>query len=311
MNKRKRKKKQGSQPSKVKVTYPIKKRSIYTHGPDSPLDLRRRKEITTADAVIWYYSERYCNWDTGITHKLTVSKIAKGTGLSVRSVYRSIANLKRAELLESLTPKSTEYVQFRLWPFGEDARKMRLTNVAPIDDKKDPFALLLAGKIYRETFLLWLSVNIGWQKTLGITMPMSLATLAQKTGISARKIFDCLKQLKELLLVTRVSKPKRTSIFHLWPFPSPKSATEAEHTVSLSETAEPDPEEVFVDGSGITHYQGGRYKQEPEGWRRWMSAIDRWVFVGHRVPEEILEYNQQNLNRFQSVLARVQQARGA
>ena len=300
MGKRKRKKNQGTRTPKV--TYPIKKRSIYTYGPDSPLDLRRRKEITTADAVIWYYSERYCNWDTGITHKLTVLKIAKGTGLSVRSVYRSIANLKRAELLEILTPKSTEYVQFRLWPFGEEARKMRLTNVAPIDDKKDPFALLLAGKIYRETFLLWLRVNIGWQKTLGVTMPMSLATLAEKTGISARKIFDCLKQLKELLLVTRVSKPKRTSIFHLWPFPKPKAATEAEITVGTAEISEPDPTVVFVDAKGITHYQGERYKQEPEGWRRWMSAIDRWVFVGHRVPEEILEYNQQNRHRLDAVL---------
>ena len=300
MSKRKRKKKQGSQPSKV--TYPIKKRSIYTYGPGSPLDLRRCKEITTADAVVWYYSERYCNWDTGITHKLTVSKIAKGTGLSVRSVYRSIANLKRAELLEILTPKSTEYVQFRLWPYGEEARKMRLTNVAPIDEKKDPFALLLAGKIYRETFLLWLRVNIGWQKTLGITMPMSLATLAEKTGISARKIFDCLKQLKELLLVTQVSKPKRTSIFHLWPFPKPKAATEAEITVGTAEISEPDPMVIFVDAKGITHYQGERYKQEPEGWRRWMAAIDRWVFVGHRVPEEILEYNQQNRHRLDAVL---------
>ena len=309
MSKRRRKKNQGSQPSKV--TYPIKKRSIYTHGPGSPLDLRRRKEITTADAVVWYFVERYCNWDTGITHKLTVSKIAKGTGLSVRSVYRSIANLKRTELLESLIPKSTEYLQFRLWPFGEETRKIRLTNVAPIDDKKDPFALLLAGKIYRETFLLWLSMNVGWQKTLGITMPMSLATLAEKTGISARKIFDCLKQLKELLLVTRVSKPKRTSIFHLWPFPVPKSATETENTVSFSETEEPDPELVVVDGSGITHYQGERYKQEPEGWRRWMDPIQKWVFVGYRVPQEVLTHNQQNLNRFKDVLDRVQQARSA
>ena len=307
MRKRKRKKNQGSQPSKV--TYPIKKRSIYTYGPDSPLDLRRRKEITTADAVVWYYSERYCNWDTGITHKLTVAKIAKGTGLSVRSVYRSIANLKRAGLLEILTPKSTEYVQFRLWPYGEEARKIRLTNVAPIDDQKDPFALLLAGKIYRETFLLWLRVNIGWQKTLGITMPMSLATLAEKTGISARKIFDCLKQLKELLLVTRVSKPKRTSIFHLWPFPKPKSATEAEMTVHTAEAAQPDPEVVFVDPNGITHYQGERYKEEAEGWRRWMEKIRKWVFVGYSVPQEVLAHNQQNLNRFKDVLDRVQQAR--
>ena len=309
MRKRKRKKNKGSQPSKV--SYPIKKRSIYTYGPGSPLDLRRRKEITTADAVVWYFVERYCNWDTGITHKLTVSKIAKGTGLSVRSVYRSIANLKQAELLESLTPKSTEYLQFRLWPYGEEARKMRPTNVAPIDDEKDPFALLLAGKICRETFLLWLTLNIGWQKTLGITMPMSLATLAHKTGISARKIFDCLKQLKELLLVTRVSKPKRTSIFHLWPFPKPKSATDAEIVVETAETSGPDPEVVFVDANGITHYQGERYKQEPEGWRRWMAVIERWVFVGHKVPQEVLAHNQRNLNRFQGVLERVEQTRNA
>ena len=309
MSKRKRKKNKSSQASKV--SYPHKKRSIYTYGPDSPLDLRRRKEITTADAVVWYFVERYCNWNTGITHKLTVSKIAKGTGLSVRSVYRSISNLKRAGLLESLTPKSTEYLQFRLWPYGEEARKMRLTNVAPIDDQKDPFALLLAGKICRETFLLWLTLNIDWQKTLGITMPMSIATLARKTGISARKIFDCLKELKELLLVTRVSKPKRTSIFHLWPFPKPKSATESEQTVSLSETADPDPKEVFVDANGITHYQGERYKQEAEGWRRWMETIRKWVFVGYRVPQEVLANNQQNLNRFQDVLDRVQQARSA
>ena len=309
MSKRKRKKKQGSQPSKV--TYPIKKRSIYTYGPGSPLDLRCRKEITTADAVVWYFVERYCNWDTGITHKLTVSKIAKGTGLSVRSVYRSVSNLKRAELLESLTPKSTEYLQFRLWPYGEEARKIRLTNVAPIDDEKDPFALLLAGKICRETFLLWLTLNIGWQKTLGITVPMSLATLARKTGISARKIFDCLKELKELLLVTRVSKPKRTSIFHLWPFPKPKSATNAEIAMEAAETSGPDPEEVFVDPNGITHYQGERYKQEPEGWRRWMAAINRWIFVGHRVPQEVLAHNQRNLNRFQDVLDRVEQTHSA
>ena len=33
-----------------------------------------------------------------------------------------------------------------------------------------------------------------------------------------------------------------------------------------------------------------------------MDAIDRWVFVGHRVPEEILEYNCQNRHRLDAIL---------
>ena len=290
--KRKRKLKQQEVAKKSSVRYPVEKKALYTHGPGSPLDLHARGELHRADTVIWLYLERHSTWDTGITHKLTAKGIAQGTGYHVRTVYRSLKVLAEKGLLEKLTPPQSEYLQFKLWPYEQPVspRKERMTCAAPMGSEKDPWVLLRAGDICPETLILWHHLNLDWQKFLGVTQPIAIAKLAQQTGVSARKIWECLKEAAAKLF-RRISKPKSTSIFHLSLFPKPTDATEAEASALAKATAV-DPDAVYMDTDGITHYKGERYKPTAEGWHRWMAPIRKWVFVNQRVPAEIHAYCQ-------------------
>ena len=220
--KRKQRMKKQQTVKKSEVRYPAEKRALYTHGPGSPLDLHARGELHRADTVIWLYLERRSNWDTGITHKLTAQGIAEGTGYHVRTVYRSLKVLAEKDLLRKLTPPQSASIQFQLWPYEQPVspRKERLTCAAPMGSEKDPWVLLRAGDICPETLILWHHLNLDWQKFLGVTPPIAIAKLAKQTGVSARKIWGCLKEAAEKLF-TRISKPKATSVFHLCLFAKP------------------------------------------------------------------------------------------
>ena len=287
---RKRKMKQQETVRKSEVRYPVEKRALYTHGPGSPLDLHARGELHRADTVIWLYLERRSNWDTGLTHKLAAKGIAEGTGYHVRTVYRGLKVLAEKGLLRKLTPPQSEYLQFQLWPYEQPVRPRqdRLTCAAPMGSEKDPWVLLRAGDICAETLILWHHLNLDWQKFLGVSQPIAIAKLAKQTGVSARKIWGCLKEAAEKLF-TRISKPKATSVFHLCLFAKPTDATETEGN-ALAKTAGVDPDSVYMDTDGITHYKGGRYKHTAEGWHRWMAPIRQWVFVNQRIPVEIHVY---------------------
>lgn len=274
------------------VRYPGKKKALYTHGPGSPLELHASGALKRADTVIWLYLERHSNWDTGLTHKLTAKGIAEGTRYDVRTVYRSLKVLAEKDLLEPLTPPRSEYLQFKLWPYEQPVRprKERLTCAAPMGSEKDPWVLLRAGEICPETLIVWHHLNVDWQKFMGVRPPMAIAALAQQTGVSARKIWECLKEAAGKLF-RRISQPKATSIFHLCLFAKPTAATEAE-AAALEKAAGVDPDSVHMDPDGIASYKGERYKPTAEGWHRWMAPIRKWVFVNQRIPTEIHAYCQ-------------------
>lgn len=290
--KRKRKLRKQQTAKKSEIRYPAAKKALYTHGPGSPLDLHARGELHRADTVIWLYLERHSNWDTGMTHKLTAQGIAQGTGYHVRTVYRSLKVLAEKDFLQKLTPPQSEYLQFQLWPYDQPVRprKERLTSAAPMGSEKDPWVLLRAGEVCPETLILWHHLNLDWQKFLGVTQPIAIARLAKQTGVSARKIWDCVKEAAEQLF-RRISQPKATSIFHLCLFAKPTDATQAEAD-ALAKATPVDPDVVCMDTDGITHYKGERYKSTAEGWHRWMAPIRKWVFVNQRIPGEIHAYCQ-------------------
>lgn len=300
--KRKRKLKQQAAAKKSSVRYPAEKKALYTHGPGSPLDLHAQGELHRADTVIWLYLERHSNWDTGITHKLTAAGIAQGTRYHVRTVYRSLKTLAEKDLLGKLTPPRSEYLQFQLWPYEQPVRprKERLTSAAPMGSEKDPWVLLRAGDICPETLILYHHLNLDWQKFLGVTPPIAIAKLAKQTGVSARKIWGCLKEAAEHLF-TRLSKPKSTSIFHLCLFAKPRDATEAE-AAAIAKATPVDPDVVYMDADGIAHYKGERYKSTAEGWHRWMAPIRKWVFVNPRIPGEIHAYCEAQRDRLLGLL---------
>ena len=268
----------------TRVKFPAKKKSIYTMGSGSALDLKARGLITTAACVLWYYIERYSTWDKGVSKRLTIKQMMRGTGLSARTVYRCIADLKKVGLLKQITPKATEFMIFHLYPFED--RSKRETNCLAMGGKHDPFQLLKHQDIDRETFIAMLHLNIGWQITCGITTPKSLRNWAKQIGIGVKKMWDAVQRLLKLGWIARLSKPWNTSIFHLKLFPNPTDPTEQERVDLIVAT---DPNGVEFLDNGIVTYQGERYKCEAIGWSRWMHPITKWIFVTERVPTEVKE----------------------
>lgn len=280
MAKRKRKKKE--------VKYPTLKKGLHHYGIGSLQSLKSEGKITTCDFVTGMLIERDSDWDTGFSRHLQAADLAARGHMDVRSIYRSIQNLIAVGWMRQLTPKRCEYLQFQWGPSDKKERKQLQQNAYPYGGDYDPFNLLAEGKIDREGFLAFFHMNIGWQKTLGTTLPESIRGWAKKMNISARKLWESLKGLKETLINT-ISLPRKTSIFHLKFFPRPKTATLQEHQRVNDKRNE--AEVVLRDGS-ILCFGNEKYKAEPQGFGRWIAAVEQWIFVGYSVPQEVIAFCQ-------------------
>lgn len=272
--------------AKTQIRYPAEKKAIYTYGEGSLLDLKSQGKITTGDFVVGMYIERHSDWDSGYSRHLYVQKMMKAIQLSERSIYRCIQRLIHVGWMRKLTPKRCEYMQFHWGHHDKEEHKKRPQNAYPMGSDYDPFNLLAEGKIDHEAFLAFFHMNIGWQKTLGTCQPKSIRNWAKQIGISARKLWGSLKGLKQTL-ISVISAPGRTSIFHLRFFPSPKNSSESERSTVDSQRNE--VRVTWKDGN-ILCFGNDKYKVAAEGFFRWMAPVGKWIFVAFRVPADIIDF---------------------
>ena len=267
-----------------KVKYPTQKKRLYTVDKGSLLDLHREGTICHGAFLVGQYIEKRSDWDKGRSFKVKgVAEIAEQTGYSTRHVRRCLKELQEVGWLKQVSEPGAEYLQFEIYPFGEDARKDRQTTAAPLDDT-DPLARLGAGEISRSECIAWHYANVGWQERLGESVPQSLRDWAQQTGLSARKLWEVFKESR---LFQRLSTKTHATVVKVFPFleaPSepkadPRALSDAEIQASYSDV-------IFAD-DGTARYRGEQYRQSGIGFEYWKAVTQRWIFTLGNIPEAV------------------------
>ena len=267
-----------------KVKYPIQKKRLYTVDAGSLLDLQRRGKLWLGSFLIGQYIEKRCHWDKGRTFRIKGAKeISQATGYCVRHVYRCIDQLKEVGWLKDVAPAGASYWIFEIYPFGEEARKVRQTTVAPLDDT-DPLVLLASGLISRVECVLWHYGNVGWQERLGETLPRSLRQWAEETGLSARAVWEVFKDSSSRLF-EKLSTTTHATVLKVFPFLDPPEPTDRR---SLGETEiQASYSEVVFTDDGIATYRGEQYRRNGDWIERWVAKTQFWVYSSLGVPEEV------------------------
>ncbi len=267
-----------------KAKYPVSKKRMYATGKDSLLDLHRRRKITKGSLIIGLWIEKRCNWDKGRTFRFKrgVHDMAEGTGYSTRHVRRCIDQLKEVGWMRDVSPDYAEWLQFEIYPFGEEARKDRETTAAPLDES-DPLWKLGKGLITRAECIAWHYLNVGWQERLGETVNRSLSKWSEEIGLSARTLWSTFKSSD---LFQRISTTTRSTVLTVFPFLPTSEPTDQQ---GLSETEiQASYSEVIFDGH-IARYNGEQYVSSGIGYKHYDVDRRQWIFVATRVPVEVKE----------------------
>lgn len=186
--------------------------------------------------LIYTIMNMLSNWDTGISHAISYSRLAKLSGNKPKSqAIRAVKQLIEAGFIKVLRQKrSTGENIYQIIhhncsssevPLDKDNRPLKCAVAA---GKGSPLFLLAEGKItWREAiFLIVRKIFSNWKNGI------SELTVKEMKGLlrfSMKSICSIPKRLIELGLLERLSANFRKTIFKIFPGPYPKRRKRAEY----------------------------------------------------------------------------------
>lgn len=193
-------------------------------------------DLSSFDISVYLVVNQHSHWDTGESHGLSYQQLADSLGVKHREqVIRSIRRLLKAGFLKKLAKRKSD---------GANIYQVIHHNCAPEDVPLDkdgrpqkcavamgegsPMQLMREGKLSWRLMLQWVTQKINSDWVSGI-VKQTVRELNQCLRFSMQTICDHAKQLCELGLMARLSKPHEASEYQLYPGPYPQRRERAEY----------------------------------------------------------------------------------
>ena len=177
------------------------------------------------DAAIYQCYNAFSNWDCGISHSLSIRRVAKIFGVSCQYVQQAIARLcdstwfKRISGLHKIGRFELRHhlCEHEEMPFDKDGRPAKC---AMPRGEGGLFERLEAGDIHWKSVVIWMLLKINSDFTTGLTEPISIAQLREWTGFGNTTICDCIKELVEAGMLEKLERrPQEAQCYQLYPKP--------------------------------------------------------------------------------------------
>lgn len=191
----------------------------------SILDKLMKGTVKAFDAAIYLCYNAYSNWDWGISHSMSIRKVAEIFNVSCQYVQQAIARLCNSAWFERL-PGKHKISKFKLRhhlcerkdiPLDKDGRPAKC---AMPRGEGGLFERLELGDIRWKSLIIWKLLKINSDFTTGLTVPISIKQLREWTGFGNTTICDCLNELVAAGMLEKLSRrPQEAQSYQLYPKP--------------------------------------------------------------------------------------------
>ena len=185
------------------------------------------ERITAAEAVVYLKINEKSNWDTGQSHGISYSKLAKETGMKRSQVIACVKSLIRLGWLEKKVRDQNMANTYKVIhhqcepeqvPLDKDGFPLKCAT--PRGDGS-PFALLKDGLINWREFLYWVVMKVYSDWTTGI-LASTIKQVREWVSFSSTAISKMRKSLARVGLLEKLSKPYEIFVCQLFPKPYKK-----------------------------------------------------------------------------------------
>ena len=256
-------------------------------------------QLKPIDAIVLLQINHDSTWANGRTKWLS----GRGLANAIHASHRYIREvLKRLDVWLTRLKNGLKGVIYELTHHNcDDTDVPRDKYGAPLKfavpyGKGGPIERMNAGDISWKACLVWIALKFhsDWQtgENKGITVAMTMDRLAELTGFGKQTVCTAIKELQKAGMLERLSKPWETSVFQLYPKPTPK--TEAERLQAKHERTKVKVGRWEVVATPHHVYSGNK------NWRcryidgRWEKRVGRvnWKLVPdrelHRIPKAVI-----------------------
>ncbi|MYJ53589.1 MAG: hypothetical protein F4090_01505 [Nitrospira sp. SB0672_bin_25] len=215
--------------SRLQVFLEIQKDTMQVPFQSSSMLERLMEGIEKAfDAAIYLCYNAFSNWDWGISHSMSIRKVANIFSVSCQYVQQAIARLcvstwfKRLSGLHKIGKFELKhhFCEYEDTPFDKDGRPAKC---AMPRGEGGLFERLEAGDICWKSLVIWVLLKINSDFTTGLTEPISIAQLREWTRFGNTTICDCIKELVEAGMLEKLERrPQEAQSYQLYPKPYAK-----------------------------------------------------------------------------------------
>lgn len=184
--------------------------------------------VTAAESVVYLKINEFSNWETGQSHAVSYTRLAKETGMKRSQVVACInALIAKGWLKKNVrdgqnTANTYQVIHHQCEPHETPIDKDGFPQKCAIPrGEGSPFTLLADGRINWREFLYWVITKVHSDWTTGI-IAMTIAQVRELVGFSVKTICKIRKSLARVGLLEKLSKPYRTFVCQLFPKPYPK-----------------------------------------------------------------------------------------
>ena len=193
-------------------------------------------DLSSFDISVYLVINWKGDWDTGVSHGLSYQQIADILGVKHREqVIRSIKRLIKAGFLKKHAKRKSdganiyEVVHHNCAPEDVPLDKDNRPQKCAIPAKAgSPMQLMAEGKLSWRLMLQWVTSKINSDWISGI-VKQTVREVNQRLRFSMQTICDNAKQLCQLGLMERLSKPHEASEYQLYPGPYPDRRERADY----------------------------------------------------------------------------------
>jgi len=197
-------------------------------GASSAITELRLGNLKSIEAFILTVLNYRSNWVSGKTWKSSLRKLSELTGVSVRYIRKTIANLIESGWVSVLSIGTNTGSQYQVK--HHNCRRSEI----PTDKHGNPlkFAVpqgkggilerLFDGDISWKSALIWIILKAHSDWKTGITRSISINMLRAWVGMSPQTVSDCLTELAKAGLLKRLSKNREKGVYQLYPKPDGK-----------------------------------------------------------------------------------------
>ena len=214
-------------------------------GESSPLSELKARHITAFQFFIITLLQFRSNWKSGKTHKTTYQNLADLSKMSVRYIRGTLSELMEIGFIREKIGTS----RYRIKQF------ICLSNEVPTDKNGNPLSVsiprLLLEKVFKgyipwKAAVVWICLKHYSDWKTGITLSLSINTLASWVRMSPKTVQDCIKALQKARLLDKSTGCK----YQLYPKPSdtPKPVFRTDKSDPKAERTQEKWQQMHIDG---------------------------------------------------------------